>query len=334
MNDPKEFDIAHFTLQCGVTPALLKLAYKTYGTLNANKDNVILMPTFYGGTHEDVEVMIGAWGAIDTNRYFVVVPNQLGGGVSSSPSNTPSPLDRAVFPQVSVYDNVVCQHKLLVEELGISSIRLAVGFSMGAQQVYQWACLFPDEVQAFAAICGSAKTSLHNFLFLESLKLALTTDAAFADGWYENPPIRGLRAFANVYLGWGYSQDFFREHEYRKMGLASVADCQRLIEGYFRQRDANDLLAMISTWQSADISNNPVFNGDLEAALRAITAKAVVMPCSTDLYFRVADSEAEVARLSDATLKTIPSIWGHVAGMGYNPSDNEFISAALSSLLD
>jgi homoserine O-acetyltransferase len=115
--------------------------------------------------------------------------------------------------------------------LGVRRIKLVVGFSMGGQQAYQWAALYPDMVEAIAPICGSARTSPHNYLFLEGVKAALTTDAAFAEGWYQTPPVKGLRAFARVYMGWAFSQDFFREHEYGKMGLASLEDSVRFLEG-------------------------------------------------------------------------------------------------------
>jgi homoserine O-acetyltransferase len=277
--------------------------------------------------------MLAAGRAIDPTIYFVVVPNMLGNGRSSSPSNTPPPIDRASFPNVTIYDNVVCQHRLITEQFGIERLRLVAGFSMGAQQAFQWGALFPEMVGAIAPICGSARTSPHNVVFLEGLKAALMADAAFNDGWYETPPVKGLIAFGRVYAGWVYSQDFYRDSEYKAMGLASIADVMRMSEARYRSRDANDLLAMLWTWQHADISANPRFDGDLTAALAAITARAIVMPSETDLYFRVRDNELEVAHMPDAELRPIPSTWGHAAGRGTNPPDNRFIDAALKELL-
>src|SRR5207247_10512957 len=141
-------------------------------------------------------------------------------------------------------------------------------------------------------------------------KTALLADAAFAEGGYQTPPVTGLRAFGRVYAGWIFSQDFFREHEHCRMGLATLEDTVQLVEGLFLRRDANDLLAMLWTWQHAEISANARFQGDLSTALRAITARAIVMPCTTDLYFRVRDNELEVAQMPHAELRAIPSIWG------------------------
>jgi homoserine O-acetyltransferase len=333
MADHEIFELGQVVLQCGLTLPQAKLAYKTYGELNAARDNAIVMPTFYGSQHAENEALMAVWPTLDPKKYFIIVPNMFGNGLSSSPSNTPPPFDRAVFPNVTLYDNVVCQHRLVMEHLGIQRVKLVVGFSMGAQQAFQWATLYPDMVQTIAPICGSARTSPHNYLFLEGVKAALVADVAFADGWYQTPPVKGLRAFSRVYMGWAFSQDFFREQEYRKMGFASLEDSIRFLEGYFRRRDANDLLAMLWTWQHADISANAIYQGDFAAALRAIKARAMVMPGETDLYFRVRDNELEVEQMPHAELRSIPSIWGHVAGLGVNPPDNEFIDAALNELL-
>jgi homoserine O-acetyltransferase len=327
------FDLGDVVLQSGLTLRQAKLAYKTYGTLNAAGDNVVVMPTYYASHHTDTELMMAEGRAIDREKYFVIVPNMFGNGLSSSPSNTPPPFDRAAFPPVTLYDNVVSQRRLVAERFGITRIKLVVGFSMGAQQAFQWGALYPDMVEAIAPICGSARTSAHNFVFLEGVKAALTADAAFADGWYDTPPVKGLIAFGRVYAGWVYSQDFYREREYRKMGLASIADVLRFSEARYRSRDANDLLAMLWTWQHADISANPQFNGDFDEALGAIRARAIVMPSASDLYFRVRDNELEVQQMPNAELRPIPTIWGHAAGRGLNPVDNAFIDAALGELL-
>ncbi len=333
MADFEIFELGNVPLQSGITLQRAKLAYKTYGTLSSAHDNVIVMPTYYGGDHTDTEALIGPGRALDPTRYFIVVPNMFGNGLSSSPSNTPPPFDRAAFPRISLYDNVTCQHRLVTERLGIRQIKLVVGFSIGAQQAFQWGALYPDMIGTLAPICGSAKTSPHNYLFLEGIKAALQADDAYQGGWYERPPTKGLIAFSRVYAGWVFSQDFFRDREYRKIGLASVDDAARMIEAYFRRRDANDLLAMLATWQDADISANPVFNGDFSAALKAIRPRAIVMPSTTDLYFRVQDNRLEVAQMPHAELRPIPSVWGHIAGSGWYAPDGAFVDAALNELL-
>jgi len=167
------------------------------------------------------------------------------------------------------------------------------------------------------------------------VKAALTADPAWQDGWFATQPTRGFQAMGRVYAGWGLSQAFYREEVWRRLGFSSLEDF--LVgswEANFRRRDANDLLAMLWTWQHADISANELYNGDLKKALGAIAADAIVMPCETDLYFTVEDNRREVAQMPHAELRPIPSIWGHRAGNpALNPEDAAFIDTAVKELL-
>ncbi len=202
MNGYEVFELGDVALGEGATLRGAKLAYKTYGTLNEERTNAIVYPTWYSGRHWENEWLIGEGMALDPREYFIIVPNMLGNGLSSSPSNTPPPYDRARFPRVEVQDNVNVQHRLVTERFGIERLALVTGWSMGAAQTYQWAASYPEMVPKIAPFCGSSKTSLHNIVFLEGVKAALTADDAFEGGWYEKQPVRGLRAMARVYAGW------------------------------------------------------------------------------------------------------------------------------------
>src|SRR5689334_21812473 len=193
------FDLGDLVLQSGATLREAKLAYKTHGTLNAQKSNLIVYPTPYSAHHSDIEWLIGPGKALDPDRYFIVVTDMLGNGLSSSPSNTPSPYDRARFPSIAIRDNVAAQHRLITGHFGVERIALVVGWSMGAQQTFQWAVSYPQMVERIAPFCGTARTTPHNKVFLEGVRASLTADAAWNDGWYESQPQRGLRAFARVY---------------------------------------------------------------------------------------------------------------------------------------
>ena len=335
MADYEIFEAGDLELQSDATLRGAKLAYKTHGQINANRDNVVVFPTFFGGTHTHNEAIIGEGRALDPNKYFIVIPNMFGNSVSTSPSNATPPYNRARFPQVSLYDNVACQHRLVTEVFGVDKIALVAGWSMGAQQTYQWGSLYPAMVERIVPICGSAKTSRHNFVFLERVKAAITTDAAWAGGSYEKPPAKGLRAMGRVYAGWAVSQAFYREEVYLELGYGSLEDY--LVNFWEARRvnaDANDLLSMIWTWQNADISDNHIYGGDFQRALGAIRAKAIVMPGRTDLYFPPEDNQQEVAQMPNAELRPIESIWGHLAGgPGFNAEDSEFVDAALKEIL-
>ena len=331
-DDFETFELGDFPLVSGEVLRAARLAYKTHGQLNAAKDNVIVYPTWYAGRHTSNEGFVSEDLALDPSRYFIVIPDQFGNGLSSSPSNTPAPQDRMRFPLVHPYDNVRVQHQLLTERYGIERIKLVVGFSMSGQQAFHWGALYPDMVERIAPICGSAKTAVHNFVFLEGIKAALTADCAWAEGEYTSPPVAGLRAFSRVYTGWFASQSFFREGLHGAFG-DGVEGIFSMAEGLFGSFDANDLLAMLATWQAADVGAHPRFEGDLSAALAAIRPRAFVMPSRTDLYFPPEDNEIEVAQMPNAELRIIPSIWGHMAGGGGNPVDARWLSDQLEELL-
>ncbi len=336
MTDYAVFDLGDWRLQHGATLPGAKLAYKTFGQLNAAKDNAIVYPTWFSGQHPDNEWLIGTDKTLNPDHYFIIIPNMLGNGLSSSPSNTPEPYNAARFPRVTIYDNVRAQHALLTQALGIDHIRLVTGWSMGELQTYHWGALYPDMMDLLAPFCGTAKCSRHNYVLLEGLKAALTTDAAFADGWYTQPPTRGLRAMARVYAGWGFSQAFYRQQlDIEALGFGSLEDfLVGFWESFCLPKDANDLLAMIWTWQYGDISDNDLYHGDFERALAAIKAKATVMPCRTDLYFRPEDNDYEVRHMPNAELVPIESVWGHFAGgPNLNPADADFIDTQLKQLL-
>lgn len=349
--DYETFDLGAFTLQCGLTLRGAQLAYKTFGKLNADRSNAIVCPTWYSGRHWDNEWMVGDGMALDPAKYFIIIPNILGNGVSSSPSNMPPPYDRARFPDVTFYDQVEAQHKLVTERFGIERLALVTGWSMGAAQSYQWAVSYPDMVERACPFCGSSKTSEHNFVFLEGVKAALTAENGFRSGWYDELPVRNLRAAARVYSGWGFSQAFFWEQIYRDMGqgrrlgvelgFSSLEDfLVTYWEGHFlgggpifHERDVNDLLTMLWTWQNGDIGATPGFDGDHIKALKSIKARVIALPAEKDLYFPPEDEEYASQYIPNGEVRRIPGVWGHFAGIGDNPVDSTFIDDVLKELL-
>ncbi len=333
MADYEVFDAGDLALQSGGRLPDAKLAYKTYGMLSPAKDNVVLLPTFYTGTHERNEGFFGRGRALDPARHFIVSVNLFGNGISSSPSNTPAPCDGPRFPNVTLFDNVACQRRLLEKVFGVERVRLVAGWSMAGCQSYQWAAQYPDRVDAILPFCTSARTSPHNFVFLEGVKAALQADGAWNGGDYDASPVRGLKAFGRVYAGWAYSQTFYREGLYRKLGFEAFEDLLRAWEADHLNWDANDLLAKLWTWQYADISANDLYHGDFNKALGAIRARAIVIPCTQDLYFPPEDNAFEVSRMPNAELRPFDSPWGHCAASpGNDPSFERFLDESLAEL--
>ena len=333
--DYETYPLGDVTLQSGAILKNAGLAWKSYGTLNAEGDNVVVMPTFYTGTHVRNEGFFGPGRAVDPARHFIVSVNLFGNGVSTSPSNAAPEVAGAKFPGVTFFDNVACQHRLLTEHLRVKQIALVFGWSMAACQSYQWAAQYPDMVKAILPFCGSAKTSEHNIVFLEGVKAALQADQEFSDGNYRSPPERGLKAFGRVYAGWAFSQTFYREERFRELGFDSAEDLLKDWEADHLNWDANDLLAMLWTWQQGDISANARYQGDFTKALNAITAKCITIPCSDDLYFPPEDNALEVPHMPNAELRVYRSSLGHcVASPGNSPKFQQFLDDAIDELMN
>jgi homoserine O-acetyltransferase len=309
------FDAGDVRLVSGHTSRNTKLSYRTYGTLSPARDNVVLYPTSFSAQHLDTQWLIEPGGILDPERWFIVIPDLMGNGLSSSPSNTPSPFDRGRWPQWSVFDNVLVQRRLLREVFGIEHLAMVYGWSMGGMQAYQWASSFPGEVDRVAVVCGAARCSPHNFVFLEGVRAALCADPAWNGLSFDTKPERGLRAMGRVYAGWALSQPFYRDRLWTQLGYSSVEDWMvGNWEGNFLRRDAMDLLAHVHTWQHFSIAQDPAHGGDFERALRAIECPVLLMPGRTDLYFRWQDNADELPFLEHGTLEPIESDWGHRAG--------------------
>lgn len=335
MSNHKTFELGDVELLNGGVLQQAQLAFQTYGELNAKKDNVVVMPTFYTGSHLRNEGYFGPGRSLDPARHFIVSINMFGNGISTSPSNAVEACRGADFPTVTLWDNIACQHRLLTEELGVEKIALVTGWSMAGCQSYQWAAQYPDMVDAILPFCASAKTSPHNIVFLEGVKGALTADGDYMDGRYTKQPERGLRAFGRTYAGWAFSQTFYREGHYKELGYDHFSE---LLDDWGQEHvddwDANNLLAKLKTWQLGDVSANPLYKGDIEKALGAIKARAILMPCTQDLYFPPEDNAIEVQFMPNAELRPYDSPWGHcVASPGKVPAFEKFLDQAISELL-
>lgn len=324
------FALGDFRLQSGEVLHDAKIVWKSYGTFTGA--NAIVYPTSYSAQHPDIEWLIGPDGILDPTRWFVVIPNMFGNGLSSSPADQPD------YPSlVTAYDNVTAQRRLMREVFGVEKIACVYGWSMGAQQAYHWAAAFPDAVERIVINCGSARTAPHNRVFLSGIRAILeAAPEHVGNGRFSAEPYAALGAFGRVYAGWALSQDFYRGGLHvSALGAKDLEDyLTNTWEPRFRRRRAANLHAQIKTWEAGDIGAHELYGGSLPAALRAIKARVLLMPGQTDLYFRVADNEAELPYLARAELKPIPSIWGHLAGNNMaNPIDAGFIREAVRSLL-
>ncbi|PWO26424.1 GsiB, General stress protein [Pyrenophora tritici-repentis] len=306
------YEISDFKFHNGTTLPKLKLAYKI---LNPHNSKIAVVHTCFKGRIDST--LTHADGALKNHKIILIA--LLGNGESSSPSNTPN------FPsQLEYMDCISAQYTLLTKELGIREVDVMLGFSMGGQITYHWVTSYPDFVKHAVVVCSSAKTSRHNYQFLEGPKAALESAVS---------PERGIRAFGKAYSAWLTSAEWFDEERYKEMGFQTLRDWDDVstIQGY-EGWTGDDLLVMLGMWQRGDVSRCTEAKTE-EEALKSITAKVLLMPCETDQYFRPYVSEREITKLANGSLEIIPSIWGHIAGDGANPKDVEWMDHKIKLFL-
>ncbi|KIW11032.1 hypothetical protein PV08_10331 [Exophiala spinifera] len=260
------YDIPDFSFSNGTTLHDVRVAYRSFNA--SSRAGVVLIPTCYGG-HVNTTLTFTSAPHDALAAYHVVVVAMLGNGESSSPSTKP------FFPlpgELRYQDVVRAQHALLTAHLKVTSLEAVVGFSMGGQQAYHWAVMYPGFVKRVVPICSSARTSLHNYAFLEGPVAALTNAIDYV-AWKamrtklangedvganlrELTPKHGLRAFARAYAAWLTSTRWFRDREFRNAGVFaadSVEDWLAKREESMLSWDADDLLVLARMWQMGDV---------------------------------------------------------------------------------
>ena len=305
-------DLGDFMLELGGVLPRGRLVYRTHGELSHTRDNAILFLHMYAGTPASLDRWIEPGRPLDPRRWFVICPGQLGNGESSSPSDDDRPC-----PPLTIGEDVAAQ-RILLDHLGIDRVELALGFSMGAQQAWEWAVRFPERIRRLAALAGTARTTPYGALVVGAAADALRTG--------------GLAAHARYWAATALSADLFRCDAWRDAGFASVDHLvQRLAVDDFAHRDPRNLLCQLGKWLRADVSRHTA--GDLRAALSRITARTFVIPFSHDAVFPVGDAEKEQRLVGASELRVVESLWGHYA-WGITTSETCQIDGFLSELLN
>jgi homoserine O-acetyltransferase len=317
------FELGDLPLRCGHTIPEARIGYLQIGDLNADRSNLVLVPSSYGARPEDLAWIAGP--VLDPQRWCIVIAGAFGNGVSSSPSHGGMGLAEQGWV-VHHADNVAAQKRLLDGRFGVSRLPLIYGWSMGAQQAYQWALSHPERVERICCLCGTARTTPHNRLFLLSLRQALTADPHWTGSGFSGDPEQGLRTYALIYASWAASQPFYRD-------IAEPVE-QHVEERWlplYRRHDPRDLIAMLDTWLANDVADG----GDLSQALAGIQARAAVVACDRDLYFTSEDMAAEAAAIPGADFHVLRSTLGHRAGNPHSsPLEQQWLRQIVDQLLD
>ncbi len=326
-------DLGDFTLTSGDVLKGAQIAYATQGKLNASKDNAVLVTTWYTGTSKIMEqIYVGAGHALDPAKYFIVLANQLGSGLSTSPSNS-AMQGGAAFPEVSMGDDVNAQHRLVTELFGLDHLALVFGGSMGAGQALEWACRYPGFAKRVAALAGVGTTRPHAVVIGRIVQDILTSAAGFNGGAYAPADMAvPLRQHALYWTNLAWCPDFLDRKGWEALDFANLdAFLNDFMTVYFAPMDPNNLLAQVGKWQRADVGGNA--EGDAKAAYDRVTAKVLLMPIESDLIFPVATCREEAALIPGAQVTVIAGKAGHLGLFAVEPDYMPQINAALGGLL-
>lgn len=294
-------ELGNFKLVSGETIYKCKIGYRTFGTLNADKSNTVLFPTWFGGKSEHLAKLIGPDNLVDSDKYFVVAVDALGNGVSSSPSNSEYQSNRN-FPEISIEDMVNSQYKLLTEHLGINKLYGIIGGSMGGMQVFQWVVSYPEFMEKAVAYVGSPKmTSFDILLWQAELN-------AIQQGWHcgqsEQEIVKTVAAIHTLMA---------RTPQYR-IEKTKPEEVSQVLAGtydsYSKFFNSYDWALLLKAIMMQDVTKN--FNGSIEAAAKKVKTKLFVITSSKDLMVNSMPA-SEFAELADAETYNFDNDCGHLA---------------------
>jgi homoserine O-acetyltransferase/O-succinyltransferase len=276
-----------------------RLGYRTLGTLNAARDNAVLIPTWYGGTSRELDRIIGPEAAVDTTRFFAILVDALGNGVSTSPSNSPRQPGRS-FPRVTIADMVDAQHRLVAEQLEIPKLHAVVGFSMGGMQALEWAVRYPEAAGAVVSLLGTPRPGTHDLFTFRTLRWMVHL-------WEEGGLPQDSAAVPLVDYWHVIATSPGRENERPAEGIDAMV--LREAEGWAGFHPADNRLALEAIL-AHDVA--AAFNGEMERAAAAVQARLLMVVSPDD---RIVGAEPALAfgGLAGAEILSVPSRCGHFA---------------------
>ena len=309
-------DLGQCSLEVGQVLEPCQITYRTFGELNAARDNAILVPTWFGGTSATWVGMIGTE-FLDPSQYFVIVVDALGNGVSSSPSNSPTQSNGA-FPSISIRDMVRTQYRLATEVLQLHGLHAVLGLSMGGMQTFEWLVLYPDFLQRAIPIIGSPQLGPYDIaLWQTELRLLELYDSCQC--------LAAKTALEGVNFLAGATPSYharLADRDSVSARLVRAAE-RRDLDGGRSYDVASQLRAMINHDVSVD------FGGDLQKAAESIQARLLVIVGSTD-HMVTPEPALAFADLAGAEQLVLENDCGHGATTCGSAEMSSAIAAFLS----
>lgn len=331
----QRFEEGDLPLEAGGVIKEFSLSYVTHGKLNEQKSNAMLMMASLGGNHHRIDFMIGPGKALDTNKYFVIATDAIANGRTTSPSNSKAQHGTA-FPHFVIRDDITAYRKLL-DHLGIRHLVAVAGASMGGMQALQYAVSFPDEIDTVIALTPLARTPAWTVAVTESTRKAILADPAYQNGNYTRQPEGGWRAEIDFLFGVatrapdGMKAKF--PHALDVIPWMKGLEDAQLKAGF----DANDWMYQTWAYDRFDISTTPgkPFNGDLQAALKSIRARTIIIHDRLDLLNPVEEAKEAADTIPGAKFYLLPfdPPAGHFSASAMSPLGVEFVNKVVAEFL-
>jgi homoserine O-acetyltransferase len=312
-------DIGDLELVSGGALYDTRVGYRTAGTLNADKSNVIVFPTWFTGTSGDLLKWekIGPGRLADTDRYYVIAIDALGNGVSTSPSNSKRQ-PAADFPAIAIDDMVNAAYALLTRHLGFEHVHAVMGISMGGMQTFQWTWQYPDYMDKAVPIDGSPRLTSYDLLQWQTHAAAIEI---MQEAGVSNARIMDFLASLNLLTLW--TPDYF----VKNVTSEALPQFRSESSDGYAQRDANDYLAQLRAMLALDVFADGAAAGRPYA--ESIQADVLVVGVPSDHMVNPAPGKA-LANAVGARYAEIDSNCGHI-GTG---CEEWTVTALVNAFLD
>ncbi len=312
-------ELGDFKLESGEVIHDCRIGYRTFGQLNSDRSNAVLLPTWAGGTSEQLKGSVGARALLDDSKYFVVAVDALSNGVSSSPSNSTSQ-PRMKFPRITMRDIVNSQHRLLIETLGIKHLKAVVGVSMGGMQTFEWMVAYPDFMDKAVPIVGSPRLAPYDLLHMQTEIDAIKNDPWWMNGDYTQNPARRLEFEIGALIL--TTPDRYNKKKTREDVFDDVNKA-----GNNPGSDANDKIRQVEAMMSMDVSND--FGHSMDRAARAVKTKVLIIVSRYD-HVVTPQPALDFGPLLHAQVIELDSDCGHSVA----ECDNARINSAVAEFLE
>lgn len=294
-------NIGTLELISGNTITNCTIGYRTFGKLNSDSSNVIIYPTWFEGTTENIARLIQKYSFIDTSKYYIIAIDALGNGVSTSPSNY-NVYKIKSLPEISIRDMVNSQYKLLTEIFKLKNIFAAVGGSLGAMQVMEWSVAYPDYISKIVAYVGTPKMSTYDLLWINTQLNIIETGKR-----YEVPEYEIRKSLEMLMAAMGRTPEFI-------INKIKPEDFQNYLKDFDKEYSTTLTLDDYQ-WQLKAILDHDIsktFGGSMEETAKSIKAKFFLIISETDLLVNPIETK-KFAKLTNAKTLFLNNNCGHLA---------------------